>query len=208
MSDSGNINSNMHLCSYITEQEIFKLKNEFNTLIMKLFNAHNIEEETSINNEIRNQTEFLSSLLAIKRNELNKNIHMNNLQMIDLQQMMQQQMMQLRMKLQQKIQAQQEELSNSLNKNKINESTVIFRASWPDGEVVAPIYIKFKPDDKVSKIIEEYRRQSGDNDLSKKFIFNAKNLQPYLTADETGLLDNANIFVVSTKYKKEGCAII
>ena len=109
----------------------------------------------------------------------------------------------------QNIQVQQEEeMPNILNENIITEFTVVFRSSGLDGKSVAPIHVKFKPDDKVSKIIEEYRRQSGDNDLSKKFIFNAKNLQPYLTADETGLLDNANIFVVSTKYKKEGCAII
>ena len=58
MSDFGNINFNMEMGSYTTEQEILKIKNKLNNLIMKLFNTHNIEEETSINTEIKNQTEF------------------------------------------------------------------------------------------------------------------------------------------------------
>ena len=98
MSDFGNINFNMNMGSYATEQEILKLKNKLNNLIMKLFNTHNLEEEISTNAEIKNQTEFLSSLLNIKRNELNLNNNMNNMQM---QQMMQQQMMQQQMMEQQ-----------------------------------------------------------------------------------------------------------
>ena len=64
--------------------------------------------------------------------------------------------------------------------------------------------VKYKPEDKVSKIIERYRRQSGDKDLSKKFIFNAIALNPGLTAAEAGLRDNANIFVVATKGVRGG----
>ena len=105
----------------------------------------------------------------------------------------------------QNIQVQQEEeMPNILNENIITEFTVVFRISGLDGKAVAPIHVKFKPDDKVSKIIEEYRRQSGDQDPNKKFIFNAKNLKPNLSADEVGLCNNSNIFVVATKCKKEG----
>ena len=137
MSDFGNINFNMEMGSYTTEQEILKLKNKLNNLIMKLFNTHNIEEETSINIEIKNQTEFLSSLLNIKRNELNLNNNMNNMQMQQMmqqqmmqqqmmEQQMQQQMMQQQMMQQQMIQAQQEaEMQNILNKNINAEFTVI-----------------------------------------------------------------------------------
>ena len=62
----------------ITEQEIQNHKNRLNRLITKLINTHNIDEETSINNEIKNETKFLSSLLNIKRNELNQNNIINN----------------------------------------------------------------------------------------------------------------------------------
>ena len=50
-------------------------------LMLRLFNIHDIEEETSINNEIKNETEFLSSLLTIKTNDLNQNKHMNNIEL-------------------------------------------------------------------------------------------------------------------------------
>ena len=105
----------------------------------------------------------------------------------------------------QNIQVQQEEeMPNILNENIITEFTVVFRTSGPDGKAFVPIHVKFKPDDKVSKIIEEYRRQSGDQDPNKKFIFYAKNLKPNLSADEAGLCNNSSIFVVATKCKKEG----
>ena len=211
MSNFGNFN---FMGSYITEQEILKLKNKMNNLIMKLFNTHNIEEETSINNEIKNQTEFLSSLLTIKRNELNLNNNMNNMNNMQIQQMqqqmmqqqmMQQQMMQQQMMQQQMIQAQQEaEMQKILDKPIITAFTVIFRASGATGQDSQPIEVHCMPDDKVSKIIERYRRQSGDKDLSKKFIFNAFPLNPDLTAAEAGLTDNANIFVVATKGVRGG----
>ena len=49
--------------------EIRKHKYKLNNLINILINTHNIDEEISINNEIKNETEFLSSLFIIKRNE-------------------------------------------------------------------------------------------------------------------------------------------
>ena len=200
------INSNVQLGSYITEKEIFKVKEKLQMLMIRLFNIHDIEEETSINNEIKNETEFLSSLLTIKTNELYQNKHMNN---IELQQM-QEEILQEAMKRQQMIQKQniqvqqEEEMPNILNENIITEFTVVFRTSGPDGKAFVPIQVKFKPDDKVSKIIEKYRIKSGDQDPNKKFIFNAKNLKPNLSADEVGLCNNSNIFVVATKCKKEG----
>ena len=200
------INSNVQLGSYITEKEIIKVKEKLRMLTVRLFNIHDIEEETSINNEIKNETEFLSSLLTIKTNELNQNKHMNN---IELQQM-QEEIMQEEMKRQQMIQKQniqvqqEEEMPNILNENIITEFTVVFRTSGPDGKAFVPIQVKFKPDDKVSKIIEKYRIKSGDQDPNKKFIFNAMNLKPNLSADEVGLCNNSNIFVVATKCKKEG----
>ena len=203
MSDFGNINFNMNMGSYATEQEILKLKNKLNNLIMKLFNTHNLEEEISTNAEIKNQTEFLSSLLNIKRNELNLNNNMNNIQMQQMmqQQMMQQQMMEQQMQQmmqQQMIQAQQKaEMQNILNKN--TEFTVFFRLSGTTGPASLPIYVKCKNEDKVFKIIERYRERSNDKDPSKKFIFNAWPLNPDLTAAEAGLQNNANIFVVATK---------
>ena len=76
-----NMNMNMfqEMGNDITEQEIQKHKKTLNKLIMKLNNTHNIDEEISINNEIRKETEFLSSLFNIKKDELNlQNLNDNN----------------------------------------------------------------------------------------------------------------------------------
>ena len=55
--------------------------------------------------------------------------------------------------------------------------------------------VQCMPDEKVSEIIEKYRYYSGDRDPSKKFIFNAQNLDLSLSAAEAGITNNANIFV-------------
>ena len=213
----------MGMGSSITEEEIQNHKNKIKNLITKLINTHNIDEETSINNDIKNETEFLSSLFKIKINELNQNMNNNtniNLmqqpmmdqqmmqqQMMAQQQMMQQQMMQQQMMQQQMMAAQQsqaqQEMQNILNNQINNGISVIFRQSddFPKKE---PILIDgCYPDQQVSSIIEKYRIKSGDFDVDEKFIFNAKNLSPYLSFAEAGLSNNSNIFVVKTKRIKE-----
>ena len=52
--------------------------------------------------------------------------------------------------------------------------------------------------DKISDLIEKYRTKSLEDISEKKFIFNAKALNPSLTVAECGLIDGANIFVVNT----------
>ena len=216
----------MGMGSSITEEEIQNHKNKIKNLITKLINTHNIDEETSINNDIKNETEFLSSLFKIKRNELNQNMNNNtniNLmqqpmmdqqmmqqQMMAQQQMMQNQMMQQQMMQQQMMAAQQsqaqQEMQNILNNQIYNGISVIFRQSGgsDDFPKIEPIRIDgCYPDQQVSSIIERYRIKSGDFDVDKKFIFNAKNLPPYLSFAEAGLSNNANIFVVKTKRIKE-----
>ena len=77
--------------------------------------------------------------------------------------------------------------------------SVIFRASGATGQAGAPIMIQCTPNDKVSDIIEKYRNKANDRDDTKKFIFNAKNLNASLSVAEAGITNNANIFVVATK---------
>ena len=179
MSNFGNPTFNMGMGSFITEQEIQNRKNKLNELINKLINTHNIEDETSFINEIKNQTDFLSFLLNIKRNELNQNNNMNNIQI--QQQIMQQQMM-------------QQQMNNIQNTQKIIGFTVHFRI----GQNSPSIGVQCMPDEKISSIIEKYRNKSGDS-TAEKFIFNSHALSPFLTAAESGLTNNANIFVVETK---------
>ena len=64
--------------------------------------------------------------------------------------------------------------------------------------------IQIEPEDKVSELIKKYRIISCDNDLTKRFIFNAKLLNYDLTIAEAGLSNNSSIFVVSTSGIKGG----
>ena len=75
--------------------------------------------------------------------------------------------------------------------------TVLFRRNNSPGE--KPYAIQCMVTDRVSDIILKYRNKSLDQDLTKKFIFNAKALNPTLTAAEAGLTDQANVFVVTTQ---------
>ena len=61
------------------------------------------------------------------------------------------------------------------------------------------IAVQCSSDEKVSKIIEKYRSKANDRDDTKRFIFNAKELNKNLTASEAGLQNRANVFVVTTK---------
>jgi len=83
---------------------------------------------------------------------------------------------------------------NEDNRKKDTFIKVIFRIS--DCKLYE---IQIKPEEKVSELIKKYRIISGDNKLTKKFIFNAKSLNYDLTIAEAGITHNANIFVVSTK---------
>ena len=57
---------------------------------------------------------------------------------------------------------------------------VIFRKSG-EGQQGPPIMIQCMDNDKISDVIQRYRTKSSDNDNSKKFIFNAKQLNPGLS---------------------------
>ena len=86
--------------------------------------------------------------------------------------------------------------SSSSNQAGLN---VVFRVGGQGGQGRPPIMIQCMPNEKVSDLIQRYRTKSGDNDKSKKFIFNAKNLNHELTVGEAGITNNGNIFVVTTQ---------
>ena len=89
----------------------------------------------------------------------------------------------------------------NLREQEMNSITIIFRRA---GLNESPIMIHCNLYDKVSDVIEKYRKESNDYDETKKFIYNAKPLYPSLTLSESGVIDNGNIFVVVTKGVKGG----
>ena len=69
-----------------------------------------------------------------------------------------------------------------------------------------PLIIQTFPDEKVSELIEKYRKMFNDYDETKKFIFETKNLDMDLTCAEEGLFHNAIIFVENRRGVKGGGA--
>jgi len=186
-------------------------KHKFNILSLsnKLINTYEINQEISINNEIKKETEFLLSLLNIKNSAMMNQMGMNNNMNFfnpmmnpnfvnnnnQFQQLIQQQLMQMQQMLLQPPMNQQME-----NIQKIEDKiTVKFRKDRAE-----PIPVKCSLNNSISDIIKKYRKYSLDNEPEEKFIFNAKALSPSLTVAEAGLTNNSNIFVVETNGLRGG----
>ena len=182
--------------------EINKHKNNISNLSARLLNTFDVNEEISINNEIKKETEILDSLLNIKMNSI----------MAQNQQMMQfqiQQQMQAQQNMFNQMQNMQNNPLNNNFPNQIEQSkksiTVIFRTAKQDkdGNPINP-KIQCSLDEKVSKVIERYRMQANDVGTKIKFIFNAMPLNHSLTVAEAGLSDNSNIFAMYTENVRGG----
>jgi len=61
-----------------TLNEINKHKNNINFLSNQLLNTYIIDEEISLNNEIKKETEILITLLNIKKNSMMNQVFQNN----------------------------------------------------------------------------------------------------------------------------------
>ena len=207
--------------SPITEQEIQNHKNRLNKLIAKLINTHNIDEETSINNEIKNETKFLSSLLNIKRNELNQNNNMNsnnnffnpmlnqnignnNLNIYLLNNnLIQQQMMQ-----QQQMMAAQAinnlEMQNFLNPPIMNNDLANNKQMIPQSDNLWNLsfslegkrfIVSIDPNKLFIEAINMFILKSGSIEHFK-FIFNNKEIIKDIKISQTGLNNGSNIMVL------------
>ena len=80
-----------------------------------------------------------------------------------------------------------------------NSITVNFRISGKND--IPPTLITIQDNDSVSTLIDKYRNKENIYLKNVKFIFNAKQLPQHLTVKETGITNNANIFVVGIDIK-------
>ena len=142
-------------------------------------------------------------------NQMSPMMNLNNTQMMNTmnpmfqQQLMQQQMAQQTTQ-QQKMQIMQNILNGKSNQEENFTSpnsyfqphklSVLFR-----GDGITSSMIQCLPEDKISSLIDKYRNKTGDKDETKKFLFNAKSLNPNLSVAEVGIYEGANIFVIKTK---------
>ena len=175
--------------------EINKHKNNISNLSNKLLNTFNINEEISINNEIKKETEILVSLLNIKMNSImaqNQQMAQFQIQQMQAQQIMFNQMQNMQ------FNPLNNNFQNQFKQSK-NNITVIFERQHINGKKFPPIMIQCNLDEKVSKVIEKYRIMANDHKKTKKFIFSALALNPSLTVAKAGLNDNSIIKVIETE---------
>ena len=183
----------------MTNKEIQNHKKKLHNLTTQLINTNNIEEETSINDEIKNEFEFLSSLLKIKRNTINKfNKEFpdpkKREEMIYQQMKKQQQMMQ-----QEKLQQEKEEEMRQQKLKEINnQSQFLIKFQDRDAFGGKPIVLICSLNEMLSSIIERYNKKIGEDysHEEKKYIYNSKALNPNLTVAESGIAYNAIILVI------------
>ena len=172
----------------MTQIEINKHKTNIINLAMKLSNTFIINEEISINNEIKKETEFLESLLNIKYQQ-NMPQPMNP--MIQ-QQMMQQQMQQqmIQQQFQQQMMMQQQMMNIPLEDEK--GWNLIFEDKI-DGKMV---HISINEQKLVKEAISLYKLKSGKTDNNIKFIFNSHELNQEMKICQAGLSDRCKIYVL------------
>ena len=88
--------------------------------------------------------------------------------------------------------------NNSQNSKKdSNENNQVINVIFKKGDGQNTVQCVLS--DHVSNIIQKYANKSLDNNMTEKFVFNGKALDPNITIAEAGLYDQANILVFSTK---------
>ena len=90
------------------------------------------------------------------------------------------------------------QINNSQNQQGGNNLNIFFivRRRQSDDDQFA---VQIQADQLVSELIKRYRSKSGDYVEKKKFIFNAKALNPTLTCAEAGLTDHSIVQVIDTR---------
>ena len=84
---------------------------------------------------------------------------------------------------------------NNPNKKEVKFLTIIFRIG-AQGDLSSPVQIQCKSDDKMEDITNKFCCKTNFNKKDYKFIFNAQVVSMNSTAEEIGLTNNDNIFVL------------
>ena len=178
------------------QQEINNHKTKLMTLINNLINTQLLNEEVSINNEIKKESECLISLLNIKQNTLMNQININN-NMNFNPFMIQPNLMMANIQPINMNQMQQQIIMNNFNdienNNELNDFVLNIFFVQESGKRTL---VKSKSNEKISEIIEKYRKNANDYDYNVYFLYNGKRLNPHLTVSEEGLVNFSVISVI------------
>ena len=166
--------------------QIVNRKNKICELSNKLINSFDINEEILIGNEIKNETEFLISLLNIKKNELNQQNYINNnlnVQMFNPinynannfnnNNLINNNFNNNIHQLDQQMVQQQIKNFNPLKSFKNNEPVI--NVKFIQKHTGNLVLIQCNPNEKISDVIEKYREKSGDY-YENDFIFNSEKM--------------------------------
>ena len=171
--------------------EINKHKNELKNLINNLINTENINEEIMYNNQIKKESEFITSLLNVKQNNImNQMIQCNNMNFnpINYNQNM------MFMNQPQIIRNNE----NNQNDFQINNSQIInifFYQTWSNKNII----LICSKNEKISDLIQKYRDKSNDYNMNIQFLYNNRELDLSKTMSEYELVNYSKIFIYLNK---------
>ena len=186
------------------QQEINIHKNKLMNLINNLINTQLISEEIFFNNEIKKESEFLISILNIKKNILMNQININNNMNINFNPLINQlNPMMMNVPGININQIQSNFISNNFINN--NEGGQIINVRFKNDLTGNGITLLCNPNEKISEIIKRYREKANDYE-EHKFLINNKdlNLNPSLTLSEFGIFNNHQILVFTFGDLKSG----
>ena len=174
------------------QQDIFNHKTKLLNLINNLINTQLVQEEIFINNEIKKESEYLSSLLNSKQitlmNQINQNNNLNfnpllfqpNM-MMNLPQMNINQMVQNDFNPENNQKNNEQIINVKFIKDNINSKLLVFHCS---------------PNEKISDVIEKYRKKANDYN-ENFFVFNNEQIGNLTsTLSQIGIKNQSTIFVL------------
>ena len=167
-----------------------------NSLMNNMMNSQ-MNNVGMMNSQMNNLGMMNNQVYSPMYNPMMMNNMNNTGNMMNMAQMSQQIQSQYQNQLQNMASNSQLQNSNFSTPANNNFMTLIFRASSATND--KPIKIQCTINDKISDVIERYRAKAQDNDKTKKFIFNAKEIDSTMTVGEAGLSEGSNIFVVTTQ---------
>ena len=175
-----------------TLAEIVNHKTNILNLSNNLFNTADINQEITLNEELIKQAQFLLKLLNIKKNFLfGQNFQNNN--MNNIFNPMQNNQMNMFNNINNQFQ-------QMMNQNIMNEprdlkrKEIGLRFERPDEE--NSIYVLCFTDEKISEVINKYKNMAR---IKLNFLYNAKELNPNKTVEESGLMNNSIVQVIPTR---------
>ena len=118
------------------------------------------------------------------KNSMNQEIMLNN------------QMLNMMNQMSNEINLNQRMMNNFEDKQQNDISSITLYFKKADNETIA---VQCCSTDKVSDVIERYRKKSGDNDDNLKFIYNSRRLNPSITIREADINHYGIVLVVATK---------